>query len=71
MDWNVRAVKFTPRRTHALLSKVRAYVAMLCRLTLKLNARDSYFFSRLVWLATHCQRPSVYTQVSVKRPKWS
>src|ERR1700692_3512498 len=30
-----------------------------------------YFFSRLVWLATHCQRPSVNTQVSVKRPQCS
>ncbi len=37
----------------------------------RLNGWKVYFFSRLVWLATHCQRPSVNTQVSVKRPKCS
>jgi hypothetical protein len=36
-----------------------------------LLVNKGYFLSRLVWLAAHCQRPWVYTQVSVKRPKCS
>jgi hypothetical protein len=29
---------------------------------------SNYFFSRLVWLATHCHLPWSITQVSVNRP---
>jgi hypothetical protein len=30
-----------------------------------------HFFTRLVWLATHCHLPLSSTHVSVKRPKCS
>ena len=40
-------------------SRVRRYSA---------ERRQGYFFTRLVWLATHCQRSPFMIQVSVKRP---
>jgi hypothetical protein len=38
---------------------------------LRLSIFQDYFFTRLVWLATHSHLPSSKTQVSVKRPRWS
>src|SRR5579863_3051908 len=35
------------------------------------NESGGYFFSRLVWLETHCHLPASRIQVSVKRPMWS